>query len=119
VLNAPVISALLVDHISLTGSLYWLVPTVSFMIASLGGYAFHSFATGLGGVVQGTAQSSAGDVARGSFNAGQVNYRNVSAGTTSLGSFSMGDRECSYKECPSGECGEYYKKRKLHAGVWW
>jgi len=60
------------------------------MIASLGGYAFHSFATGLGGVVQGTAQSSAGDVARGSFNAGQVNYRNVSAGTTSFGSFSMG-----------------------------
>jgi len=64
------------------------VPTVSFMIASLGGYAFHSFATGLGGVVQGTAQSSAGDAARGSFNAGQVNYRNVSAGTTSFGSFS-------------------------------
>ena len=88
VLNAPVISALLVDHISLGGSLYWLVPTVSFMIASLGGYAFHSFATGLGGVVQGTAQASAGDVARGSFNAGQVNYRNLSAGTTSLGSFS-------------------------------
>jgi len=90
VLNAPVISALLVDHISLGGSLYWLVPTVSFMIASLGGYAFHSFATGVGGVVQGTAQSSAGDVARGSFNAGQVNYRNVSAGTTSLGSFVWG-----------------------------
>jgi hypothetical protein len=66
------------------------VPTVSFMIASLGGYAFHSFATGLGGIVQGTAQSSAGDVARGSFNAGQVNYRNVSAGTTSLGSFVWG-----------------------------
>jgi hypothetical protein len=88
VLNAPVISALLVDHISLGGSLYWLVPTVSFMVASLGGYAFHSFATGLGGVVQGTAQASAGDVARGSFNAGQVNYRNVSAGTTSLGNFS-------------------------------
>jgi hypothetical protein len=64
------------------------VPTVSFMVASLGGYAFHSFATGLGGVVQGTAQASAGDVARGSFNAGQVNYRNVSAGNTSLGSFS-------------------------------
>jgi len=64
------------------------VPTVSFMIASLGGFAFHSFATGLGGVVQGTAQASAGDVARGSFNAGQVNYRNVSAGTTSLGNFS-------------------------------
>ncbi len=64
------------------------MPTVSFMIASLGGYAFHSFATGLGGVVQGTAHASAGDVARGSFNAGQVNYRNVSAGTTSLGSFS-------------------------------
>jgi len=60
------------------------------MIASLGGYAFHSFATGLGGVVQGTAQSSASDAARGSFNAGQVNYRNVSAGTTSFGSFSMG-----------------------------
>jgi hypothetical protein len=58
------------------------------MIASLGGYAFHSFATGVGGVVQGTAQASAGDVARGSFNAGQVNYRNVSAGNTSLGSFS-------------------------------
>jgi predicted transcriptional regulator len=58
------------------------------MIASLGGYAFHSFATGVGGVVQGTAHASAGDVARGSFNAGQVNYRNVSAGTTSLGSFS-------------------------------
>ena len=91
VLNAPVISALLVDHISLGGSLYWLVPTVSFMIASLGGYAFHSFATGLGGVVQGTAQASAGDVARGSFNAGQVNYRNVSAGNTSLGSFSGWD----------------------------
>jgi hypothetical protein len=91
VLNAPVISTLLVDHISLGGSLYWLVPTVSFMVASLGGYAFHSFATGLGGVVQGTAQASAGDVARGSFNAGQVNYRNVSAGTTSLGSFSGWD----------------------------
>jgi hypothetical protein len=90
VLNAPVISTLLVDHISLGGSLYWLVPTVSFMIASLGGYAFHSFATGIGGVVQGTAHASAGDVARGSFNAGQVNYRNVSAGTTSLGNFSMG-----------------------------
>ncbi len=60
------------------------------MIASLGGYAFHSFATGLGGVVQGTAQASAGDVARGSFNAGQVNYRNVSAGNTSLGSFGWG-----------------------------
>jgi hypothetical protein len=58
------------------------------MIASLGGYAFHSFSTGLGGVVQGTAQASAGDVARGSFNAGQVNYRNISAGTTSLGNFS-------------------------------
>jgi hypothetical protein len=58
------------------------------MIASLGGYAFHSFATGLGGIVQGTAHVSAGDVARGSFNAGQVNYRNVSAGTTSLGNFS-------------------------------
>ncbi len=87
-LNAPVMSALLVDHISLGGSLYWLVPTVSFMIASLGGYAFHSFATGLGGIVQGTAQASAGDVARGSFNAGQVNYRNISAGTTSLGNFS-------------------------------
>jgi len=54
------------------------------MIASLGGYAFHSFATGLGGIVQGTAHASAGDVARGSFNAGRVNYRNVSAGTTSL-----------------------------------
>ena len=64
------------------------MPTVSFMIASLGGYAFHSFATGIGGVVQGTAHASAGDVARGSFNAGQVNYRNVSAGTTSLGNFS-------------------------------
>jgi hypothetical protein len=50
------------------------------MIASLGRYAFHSFATGLGGVVQGTAQSSAGDGARGNFNAGQVNYRNVSSG---------------------------------------
>jgi hypothetical protein len=61
------------------------------MIASLGGYAFHSFATGLGGVVQGTAQASAGDAARGSFNAGQVNYRNVSAGTTSLGNFSGWD----------------------------
>ena len=60
------------------------------MIASLGGYAFHSFATGIGGVVQGTAHASAGDVARGSFNAGQVNYRNVSAGTTSLGNFSWG-----------------------------
>jgi len=60
------------------------------MIASLGGYAFHTFATGLGGIVQGTAQASAGDVARGSFNAGQVNYRNVSAGTTSLGSFVWG-----------------------------
>ncbi len=60
------------------------------MIASLGGYAFHSFATGLGGVVQGTAQASAGDVARGSFNAGQVNYRNISAGNTSFGSFSLG-----------------------------
>jgi len=60
------------------------------MVASLGGYAFHSFATGLGGVVQGTAQASAGDVARGSFNAGQVNYRNVSAGNTSLGNFSWG-----------------------------
>jgi hypothetical protein len=60
------------------------------MIASLGGYAFHSFATGLGGVVQGTAHTSAGDVARGSFNAGQVNYRNVSAGNTSFGSFSLG-----------------------------
>ncbi|NAZ24074.1 MAG: hypothetical protein GU346_06450 [Thermocrinis sp.] len=90
VLYAPVISSLLVDHISLGGSLYWLVPTVSFMIASLGGYAFHSFATGLGGIVQGTAHASAGDVARGSFNAGQVNYRNVSAGTTSLGNFSWG-----------------------------
>jgi len=88
VLYAPVLSSLLVDHISLGGSLYWLVPTVSFMIASLGGYAFHSFATGLGGIVQGTAHASAGDVARGSFNAGQVNYRNVSAGTTSLGNFS-------------------------------
>jgi len=61
------------------------------MITSVGGYAFHSFATGLGGVVQGTAQASASDVARGSFNAGQVNYRNVSAGTTSLGSFSGWD----------------------------
>jgi hypothetical protein len=61
------------------------------MIASLGGYAFHSFATGLGGIVQGTAHASAGDVARGSFNAGQVNYRNVSAGTTSLGNFSGWD----------------------------
>ena len=70
--------------------MYWLVATVSFMIASLGGYAFHSFATGLGGVVQGTAQASAGDVARGSFNAGQVNYMNVSAGTTSFGNFSWG-----------------------------
>jgi hypothetical protein len=88
VLYAPVISSLLVDHISLGGSLYWLVPTVSFMIASLGGYAFHSFAAGLGGAVQGTAQASAGDVARGNFNAGQVNYRNVSAGNTSLGNFS-------------------------------
>jgi hypothetical protein len=67
------------------------VPTVSFMIASLGGYAFHSFATGLGGIVQGTAHASAGDVARGSFNAGQVNYRNVSAGTTSFGNFSGWD----------------------------
>ncbi len=88
--NAPVISALLVDHISLAGSLYWLVPTVSFVVASLGGYAFHSFATGLGGVVQSTAQASAGDVAKGSFNAGQVNYRNVSAGNTSFGSFVYG-----------------------------
>ncbi|MFZ8784464.1 conjugal transfer protein TraG N-terminal domain-containing protein [Thermocrinis sp.] len=91
--NAPVISALLVDHISLAGSLYWLVPTVSFMIASLGGYAFHSFATGLGGVVQGTAQASAGDVARGSFNAGQVNYRNVSSGNMQFGSFGWGRTE--------------------------
>jgi hypothetical protein len=89
-LNAPVISALLVDHISLASSLYWLIPTVSFVVASLGGYAFHSFATGLGGVVQSTAQASAGDVARGNFNAGQVNYRNVSAGNTSFGSFVLG-----------------------------
>jgi len=89
-LNAPVISALLVDHISLASSLYWLIPTVSFVVASLGGYAFHSFATGLGGVVQSTAQASAGDVARGNFNAGQVNYRNVSAGNTSFGSFVFG-----------------------------
>jgi hypothetical protein len=88
ILNAPVISALLVDHISLAGSLYWLVPTVSFVVASLGGYAFHSFATGLGGVIQSTAQASAGDVARGNFNAGQVNYRNVSAGNKSFGNFS-------------------------------
>jgi len=58
------------------------------MIASLGGYAFDSFVTGIGGVVQGTAHASAGDVARGSFNAGQVNYRNVSAGTTGLANFS-------------------------------
>jgi len=64
------------------------VPTVSFMIASLGGYAFHSFATGLGGIVQGTAHASAGDIARGNFNAGQVNYRNISAGNTSFGGFS-------------------------------
>jgi len=48
------------------------VPTVSFMIASLGGYAFHSFATGLGGIVQSQSHASAGEVARGSFNAGQV-----------------------------------------------
>jgi hypothetical protein len=61
------------------------------MIASLGGYAFHSFATGLGGIVQGTAHAGAGDVARGSFNAGQVNYRNVSSGTTSFGNFSGWD----------------------------
>ncbi len=60
------------------------------MIASLGGYAFHSFATGLGGIVQGTAHASAGDVARGSFNAGQVNYRNVSSGNVQLGSFGWG-----------------------------
>jgi len=64
------------------------VPTVSFMIASLGGYAFHSFATGLGGIVQSQSHASAGEVARGSFNAGQVNYRNVSAGNTSFGNFS-------------------------------
>ncbi len=60
------------------------------MIASLGGYAFHSFATGLGGIVQGTAHASAGDVARGSFNAGQVNYRNVSSGNVQLGNFGLG-----------------------------
>jgi hypothetical protein len=58
------------------------------MIASLGGYAFHSFATGLGGIVQSQSHASAGEVARGSFNAGQVNYRSVSAGNTSLGNFS-------------------------------
>jgi hypothetical protein len=80
------------------------------MIASLGGYAFHSFATGLGGVVQGTAQASAGDVARGSFNAGQVNYRNVSAGTTSLGNFSGWTTSAFVQSVDQGNVGNITRR---------
>jgi len=44
-------------------------------------------------------------VARGSFNAGQVNYRNVSAGTTSLGNFSWGTTSASNISLLQGQMG--------------
>jgi len=83
-----VISGLVIDHVSLAGSMYWLIPTISFMIASLDGYAFHSFTTGLGGIVQSQSQIAAGDVSRDSFNVGQANYRSVSSGNMQFGNFS-------------------------------
>ena len=82
------------------------MPTVSFMIASLGGYAFHSFATGLGGIVQSQSHASAGEVAKGSFNAGQVNYRSVSAGNTSFGNFSGWTTSAFNTSSLQGQMGE-------------
>jgi hypothetical protein len=75
------------------------------MMASLGGYAFHSFATGLGGIVQSQSHASAGEVAKGSFNAGQVNYRSVSAGNTSFGNFSWGTTSASNISLLQGQMG--------------
>ena len=85
---APVISSLLMDHQALAGSLYWLIPTISFMLATLGGYTFHTFAQSVGGAVQAQTASAGADITRGSFTAGQVNYRNVLAGSTQFGNFS-------------------------------
>ena len=87
-LYAPVISQALLDHQAIAGSLYWLVPTLSFMIASLGGYAFHTFAGSVGSAVQAQTASAGADITRGSFNAGVVNYRTVSSGNMQFGNFS-------------------------------
>ena len=87
-LYAPVISQALLDHQAIAGSLYWLVPTLSFMIASLGGYAFHTFAGSVGGAVQAQTASAGADITRGSFNAGAVNYRTISSGNMQFGNFS-------------------------------
>ncbi|WP_456395789.1 conjugal transfer protein TraG N-terminal domain-containing protein, partial [Desulfurobacterium sp.] len=78
-MSAANVAAASQDKIIAFSSFYWLIPTISFGLASGAAYAFSSVASGIMGAASGAAAAGAAEAAKGSASFGNLAYGNVSS----------------------------------------
>lgn len=70
--NQPVVDMAVLDALSLSLGMYWMVPTLAFAIASMSGYAANSIMGGIGSSVMSGVGAAASEAAMGSRSMGVI-----------------------------------------------
>lgn len=85
----PVIQNNAMDYLAMMGNFYWVIPVISFAVATgFSIYGFKAVAGATGGQISGRA--TAEGIAMSNFSAGQLSFNNQSFGNTSFGNFGAG-----------------------------
>ncbi len=75
----PIIDSSILDSINMAMSMYWMIPTLSFAVASMNGYAASQMMSGAGAAANSAVGGAAGEIASGSRSMGVVRENMMSA----------------------------------------
>ncbi len=75
----PIIDSSILDSINMAMSMYWMIPTLSFAVASMNGYAASQMMSGAGAAANSAVGGAAGEIATGSRSMGVVRENMMSA----------------------------------------
>lgn len=92
--SQPFINGAIMDTLTLSLGMYWMIPTLAFSIATMSGYGAASMMSGISGIATAGASSAAAEAAGGNMNFGNVRANAINmnkydaASTMSVGSVS-------------------------------
>jgi len=78
-MTKPIIETSILDSVNMAMSMYWMIPTLSFAIASMNGYAASQMMSGAGATANSAISGAAGEIASGSRSMGVVRENMMSA----------------------------------------
>lgn len=82
-MNKGLINTAMADYVNMAGSMYWMIPTISMLVA--GGFSMYSMVQlsgGMGGNVQSEASGPGAEMATGSANMGNMSMNNKSGNSS-------------------------------------